>query len=138
MSIAQRHLPEPGGDPQATNKHRRPAAQEAADHLLPILSKYAADPVIAPLLIDFARDLPAQMNELAQAAQPQLDQEKVRRLSHRLKGDAATYGYPELAHAAQQIEERAGALGQDPALLTRLLAALHIMARRVLSGVNGP
>jgi len=136
MSIAQRHLPEPGRGLEAADKHRRSTLTQDADNLPPISSKYAADPVIAPLLMDFVKDLPAQVNELAQAAQPQLNEERVRCLSHRLKGDAATYGYPELAHAAQQLEERATELDQDPALLTRLLAALHIIARRVYSGVS--
>lgn len=103
----------------------------------PIYSKYADDDVIGPLLKEFVADLPAQLAELYAAAAQQDDRRLTNLLSHRLKGDAATYGYPELAHAAHELEQ-----ATQPSLppleatqLARLLAAMQIIGRRICSGV---
>jgi HPt (histidine-containing phosphotransfer) domain-containing protein len=94
-----------------------------------VLSRYATDPVIAPLLEDFVAALPVQVGEVATAlrARRLADAEK---LSHRLKGDAATYDLPELSDLADQLE-RALRAGRLPA--PALLAAVDAATARVLA-----
>ena len=127
MSTAERKRSDPetgrpsGGGPEAPR---------------PIFSKYAGDSIVGPLLKDFVADLPAQLSALVAAAQ-QPDRSDANHLSHRLKGDAATYGYPELAHAAHELElaTKAGMAPLDPAQLARLLNAMQIIGRRICDGI---
>jgi HPt (histidine-containing phosphotransfer) domain-containing protein len=102
----------------------------------PIFSKYAGDGIVGPLLKDFVADLPAQLSALFAAAQLP-DRSEANHLSHRLKGDAATYGYPELAHAAHELEQatKAGVTPLEPAQLARLLNAMQILGRRICDGI---
>lgn len=101
----------------------------------PVLSRYAQDRLIGPLLVEFVKDLAPQVDALASAT-ASADLAELGRLSHKLKGEAATYGYPELARLASAVEElaRRGSPA-DPAQLTELMNALRLMALRVQMGV---
>ena len=77
--------------------HHRPESCE------PIASPLAYDPVYYPLVSNFVRSLDPEFVKLNRAFDLN-DRKKVAQLSHRLKGTAATYGYPELAHAMDKLE----------------------------------
>lgn len=98
----------------------------AVDGQEPIYSRFIDDDIYIPLLIEFAADLPGHISELAVTI-GQGDGAKIARLSHRLKGAAATYGYPQLAQIAHEIEALTSN-GADPSTdlsLTHRLKELH-------------
>lgn len=78
-------------------------------------------------------ELPAQLATLTATLAAPSGDFAARRLAHQLKGDAATYGLPELAHVAGELEDLL-ADGNRPA--GRLLAALHVIGRRVVDGAG--
>jgi HPt (histidine-containing phosphotransfer) domain-containing protein len=72
----------------------------------PIASPLASDPIYYPLVSNFVRSLSHEFMKLNRALGLN-DWIKVAQLSHRLKGTAATYGYPELAHSMDILENLA-------------------------------
>ena len=73
-----------------------------------IRSRYAGHELLGPLVETYVQELPAAIAELA-AAMVGSDRGEVERLSHRLSGDAATYGFDELAKAAKRLEQASAA-----------------------------
>jgi HPt (histidine-containing phosphotransfer) domain-containing protein len=93
-----------------------------------VTSALPEDDLIRDLLGEFvidARGLGAAVCAAGEAG----DRPRVRDLAHRLKGSAATFGFPALADAAGRVEAlaRAGAgqLGPDLAALTVELARIR-------------
>ena len=69
----------------------------------PIHSKYHADPLYQPLILDFLDDLPKLGGHIKETID-QADWAVAQQLCHQLKGTAATYGYDELASMVGQLE----------------------------------
>lgn len=112
----------------------RPLTPAKAESPLPIVSRFATDPVLGPILREFVTALPTQLSDIVDAAHL-LDQGRVKYLSHRLKGDAATYGFPELAHVAHELEQlTSGTVEIDMTALGRLTHALEVIGGRVVYG----
>ena len=70
---------------------------------------------VAELIHDFLAELPAQLAEL-RAASSEGDAERLHRIAHTLKSNAATFGAERLANACRELEQsgsrrRAGRCG---------------------------
>lgn len=86
---------------------RRP---DNGDHH-PMLSEFAHDPDMQPLLAEFVGELPeriSHLNVLATAG----EYTELGRLAHQLKGAGGGYGYPAITEAAARLEQAA----RDPAV----------------------
>jgi HPt (histidine-containing phosphotransfer) domain-containing protein len=71
------------------------------------------DALLAAARVQFAASLPAKVQEMhALAASESWD--TLRRAAHRLRGSAATYGYPALGALAAAVEEALIAAGGPP------------------------
>ncbi|QHM75486.1 Signal transduction histidine-protein kinase BarA [Mixta theicola] len=67
-------------------------------------ARLGTDPeLLNELLALFAGELPRLINELQQALHQQ-DGENIGRLAHKLRGEAATFGFDEFVHLLQEIE----------------------------------
>ncbi len=102
----------------------------------PVLSRFANDPIIRPLLDDFVKDLIPMLGDLHSALDA-ANWNQLSRLGHKLKGEAATYGYPDLAALASKLEERTAA-PQPPLAgdVADLMRDLDTMTERVTVGLN--
>ncbi|MEZ6109947.1 MAG: Hpt domain-containing protein [Pirellulaceae bacterium] len=69
-----------------------------------LYSDLGDDPDYAELIEMFVGDLPRRVEQLL-AAKAAEDADQVRVLSHRLRGAAGGYGFPQLTHAAARVEE---------------------------------
>lgn len=74
-------------------------------NLEPIRSKFHADPLYQPLILDFLADLPRLGKEIINSID-QADWHAAQQFCHQLKGTAATYGYEDLAAIVSDIESR--------------------------------
>lgn len=70
---------------------------------LPIISVYAGDELYRPLLEEFVTGLAHRLHEILSAAQKP-DLTDMRRLSHKLRGSAAIYGFPQLVDVLHEFE----------------------------------
>jgi HPt (histidine-containing phosphotransfer) domain-containing protein len=108
-------------------------AKGLAPAAAPIASRYAGDPVVGGLVAEFLHDLPLQLGELELAIRGE-DASRVYRLAHRLCGDAATYGYPALAHLANELEiASAPDQSHDGVQWARLSNAMQASGQRMLA-----
>ena len=73
-----------------------------------IISIYADDPDIVPILEGYVARLQAQVDDM-RAALGNAQFVDLQRLAHRLKGSGGNYGYPMLTEAAGKLEEAAKA-----------------------------
>lgn len=105
----------------------------------PVVSRFAKDKLLGSLLRDFAQDLGGELADLA-AATGRGDWAEARRIGHKLKGEAATFGYPDLATLAGKVETVAAGQTADKGDLSDLVRRLKIMAGQVLAGLeaSGP
>ncbi len=106
----------------------------------PIFSSFATEAIYAPLLVEFVAELPMLVAEIESAVE-QGNADEARRLAHRLKGAAATYGFPELASVAGALEcavRGAKSVSGEPdlALLGDQARTLCRLARRVAAGTR--
>jgi HPt (histidine-containing phosphotransfer) domain-containing protein len=113
--------------------------EDAAADGGPIFSRFMDDDIYRPLLVEFAADLPEHVAEVV-AAVDAGDWPETSRLSHKLKGAAATYGYPQLAAVAGALEDlssqhKRGQLVDDAELHVHA-RALESAARRVCDGTR--
>ena len=69
----------------------------------PIHSKFHADPLYQPLILDFLADLQQLGSDLKDTIE-RSDWLAAQQLCHQLKGTAATYGYDDLASIVSDIE----------------------------------
>lgn len=98
----------------------------------PITSRHAGNELLRPLLAEFAAGLTDSVAGLRRAAAAG-DGMELARLSHRFKGEAATYGYPELAEAIERLEvEASGA----PLVHTSQLAEIESLVTRIDQGLD--
>jgi HPt (histidine-containing phosphotransfer) domain-containing protein len=74
------------------------------ENIDPIFSIYADDPVLSPLIWDFAEELPAIVEQLKNNLRRR-DTAKAIAESHRLAGSLATYGFQEFASLFSQMEK---------------------------------
>ena len=91
----------------------------------PIISEFAEDPDIAPLVQSFVVGLKEQCARL-EAAVASDDRESVRRIAHQLKGAGGGYGFPSLTDTAKVLE---AAAKNDDSLREPLLAVTDICRR---------
>lgn len=70
----------------------------------PIRSLYINDPRVAPVIPEYVRALPGRVGELRLAWQDQ-NSDRLRKLAHQIKGTSASYGFPQIAAEAEQLEE---------------------------------
>ena len=87
---------------------------------------------VAELIHDFLAELPAQLVEL-RAASSEGDAERLHRIAHTLKSNAATFGAERLANACRELEQsgRAG----EPADAGELVARVEAEAARAAPGL---
>jgi len=71
-----------------------------------LLSKYHSNPMYQSIIIDFVRSFQQRL-ETMQALISEMDWEKLGFALHQMKGAAATYGYPQVAEIAAQMEHTA-------------------------------
>ncbi len=90
----------------ATNRRETETASAGDDGA--IVSVYANDPEIAPILRNFVERLDDQVNHMRQAWRSR-EHQQLQRLAHRLKGAGGSYGYPSLSEAALALENAAKA-----------------------------
>lgn len=69
-----------------------------------LFSELGDDPDYTELIEMFVSDLPRRVEQL-QTAKSAKDADQVRVLSHRLRGAAGGYGFPQLTYAAARVEE---------------------------------
>lgn len=101
----------------------------------PLTSRYANDPTLRPLLVDYVASLGASLTELAEVRR-RGDIHELARLAHRLKGEAATYAYPELAAAIHRLEVAVGATPTPSSTQTdSLFDGIARCASRVKAGL---
>ena len=106
----------------------------------PIISIYAGEAIYAPLLAEFVADLSSNVAEIGEAI-AERNSPKAQHLAHRLRGAAATYGYPEMAAAVGLIEDliksnEAKLLPLDIANLERCESNLAVLAARIELGMK--
>ena len=73
------------------------------DSLETTRSRYALHDLLGPLVDSYTKGLPAALGALEQAIRAG-EERHISRLSHRLSGDAATYGFAALADLARDVE----------------------------------
>ena len=87
---------------------------------------------MAELIDDFLAELPAQLAEL-RAASSEGDAERLHRIAHTLKSNAATFGAEGLASACLELEQSARA--GEPAQLRELVVRVEAEAARSVPGL---
>ncbi len=103
-----------------------PRADDTTD---PLISEFADDPDIAPLIPGFLEQLPDQISGMRQALKGD-DLDRLARMAHQLKGVGGGYGYPQITEAAKAVEDAAKAEEPDAAgEALRRVAALCDAAR---------
>lgn len=75
----------------------------------PVFSIFHDNAIYRPLIRDFTRNLPQRTTELEQAVNAG-DIEGIKFFAHRIKGAAASYGYPKLTSLAAEIEDKVRSL----------------------------
>lgn len=75
----------------------------------PVYSIFHDNAIYKPLIKEFTKNLPTRTSELEQAVESE-DLESIKFFAHRIKGAAASYGYPKLTSLAADIEEKARSL----------------------------
>ena len=100
----------------------------SADSLETTRSRYALHTLLGPLVESYIKGLPAALGALDQAVRAG-EESDILRLSHRLCGDAATYGFAPLADLAREVElakpqDRGEAMRQLNELSRRICRAL--------------
>jgi signal transduction histidine kinase/CheY-like chemotaxis protein len=95
-------------------------------------SAFANDEIIRPLLPEFAADARASFTRLAQAVVSG-ERKVAKSLAHRMKGNAASFGFPDLATAAGDLELLCGdTQASDPDLRAALsVVAAHLAAMEI-------
>lgn len=106
----------------------------------PIVSRFIDDEIYRPLLVEFVSELAGHVSEIRTAVEAGQLAEACR-LGHRLKGAAATYGFPELAAAASAIEDlilRANKTGQtvEVPVVAKLVEQVHVITNRIELGTK--
>ena len=84
--------------------------------------------LLGPLVESYIKRLPAALGALEQAVRAG-EERQILRLTHRLSGDAATYGFAALADLARELElakpqERGDTMSQLKELSRRICCAL--------------
>lgn len=105
----------------------------------PLISPFSENEILAPLVHDFVASLPADVQALTEAIQSN-ETHVVQRLCHRLRGTAATYGYPSFANISAELEsitedECISSLNQDRRVGAALLK-LHALLDRMNLGLR--
>ena len=102
-----------------------------------MLSEFADDPDMHPLLAEFVGELPermSQMNVLAAAG----EHAELGRLAHQLKGAGGGYGYPAITEAAAELECAARESTVDPATVADALARLAALCAAAAAALEIP
>lgn len=68
-----------------------------------LVSAYADDPIMKPIIEQFVAGLPESINKMRQAV-AQEDFDLIRRLGHQMKGAGGGYGFAEISAAGQRVE----------------------------------
>ncbi len=102
----------------------------------PILSDFAADPVMTELVSRFVRAMPERIEAMLAAAREGRTDD-LRRLAHHLRGSAGGYGFPTLSSAAERLEQ--AILGKEGgAAADEALRAVVALGRRVCGEASNP
>lgn len=105
---------------------------------VPLRSRYALDPNLRPLLEEFVASLDASVDEMAEVG-AEGDWLETCRLAHRLRGEAATYGYAELADAVALLEAAAREpVPPTPSELLHMTTLLKSICARTRLGLHAP
>ncbi len=97
--FAAKAIPQSTGEAQIVEEEP-PSADQS------IVSLYADDPDIVPILGDYVEHLGGQVDEMRTALASGRFAD-LRRFAHRIKGSGGNYGYPSLTDAAKDLEEAA-------------------------------
>ena len=110
------------------------AATLAVDAALAQLEETVGDrEFVAELIGDFLGGLPAQLVELREASS-EGDAERLHRIAHTLKSNAATFGAEGLADACRELEQSARA--GEPAETRELVARVEAEAARAAPAIG--
>lgn len=90
-------------------------------------SQLADDPIVAPLMGGFLRNLSQAVKDM-HGAYAQHNIAEVKRLAHTVKGSSACYGYPLISVQAGGVEKYCGAPAPDFEELGLLLAEMTKLA----------
>lgn len=71
--------------------------------LSPLRSEYANDPDMAELVEAFLAELPQRVSDVTGAFRSG-DADRLKRISHQIKGSAGGYGFPTVGEAAARLE----------------------------------
>ena len=123
-ALAAVAAPVPPPPPASSAVPASPSAPAAAPSL-------ASDPAFAPLLADYLAGLP-DVARAVRAASTAGDPATLRRVAHKVRGTAATYGFPTLGDAAERCEDAlasGASVVAAAAEVTSLLAQLELARR---------
>ena len=99
-----------------------------------LVSKHASNRLLSPLLPGFVKDLAPSVDELARVSEIG-EWARFSGLAHRLKGEAATYGYPDLALVAGELEAKTKHTGAPESTVDHLIADLRTLVQRAEAGL---
>ncbi len=101
-------------------------------------STFHHETAFEPLLKEFTQILPERLNTIKEAGNEK-NWDQLARVAHKIKGAAATYGYPSLSDQAGDLELSAKRLLKSPSLISdekvegKILAIEHL-CRRIVAG----
>ena len=119
------------GRAKADTETPPPATRESGpERTTPIKSEFADDPAMAEVIERFLGRLSVTMETLDAAAEA-ADLERLRHVSHQLKGSAGGYGFPMITEKAAEVERLAKSQGDEFSVRRTVdeLLALCRMAR---------
>lgn len=96
----------------------------------PLISQYADDPVISPLLNAYTHNLRIDVSDIVRCIN-EGRWEKTCKFAHQLRGSTVSYGYPELADIFFKLEVEAEKHVVDIALVNSLIKEVQNLSKRV-------
>ena len=97
---------------------------------LPMVSTFASDPDMQPLVQMFVEEAPDKMEVLG-TAMTQANLEAAKQFAHQLKGSAAGYGFPALTEAAGHLERLLSQPQPDEQLIAQSANTVLDMLQRL-------
>jgi HPt (histidine-containing phosphotransfer) domain-containing protein len=105
----------------------------SAQELQPLYSEYRSDPEMVELIEFFLQELSQQAVNIDQAFEMG-DVQRLRVLSHQLKGAAGGYGYPSISASAGAVESAVLADEANLSNVAEHVEALTLLCRQAAAG----
>jgi signal transduction histidine kinase/DNA-binding NarL/FixJ family response regulator len=103
------------------------------DSSSPILSSYHSQEIFKPMIKEFCQNLPSRIDEIKSALELESFGE-LKKVVHKMKGSAASFGYPQLSHEALKFENVMQAQPVSSDELQTCVANLQRISERIISG----